>query len=233
VVLAARKVKEKAKKLAAHLLEASEDDLEWKDGAFRVKGSPDKAKAFGELALMANVAWNMPAGMEAGLEASAAFDPTNFVFPYGTHISTVEVDPETGEVSVLRYVSVDDCGPHINPTIVEGQVHGGVIQGIGEALQEIAVYSDDGQLVTGTMMDYAVPKASQMPRIESHYTHTPSPVNPLGVKGIGEAGTIASTPCVVNAVIDALAPLGIRHIDKPLTPARVWAAIQQAKGGAQ
>ncbi|MGE0555655.1 MAG: xanthine dehydrogenase family protein molybdopterin-binding subunit [Gemmatimonadales bacterium] len=233
VVLAARKVKEKARQLAAHLLEASVDDLEWKDGAFRVKGSPDKAKGFAELALMANVAWNMPAGMEAGLEASAAFDPTNFVFPYGTHISTVEVDPETGAVSILRYVAVDDCGPHINPTIVEGQVHGGVIQGIGEALQEIAVYSDDGQLVTGTMMDYAVPKASQMPRVESHYTYTPSPVNPLGVKGIGEAGTIASTPCVVNAVIDALAPLGIRHIDKPLTPARVWAAIQQAKGGAQ
>ncbi len=233
VALAARKVKEKARKLAAHLLEASEADLEWKDGKFQVKGSPAQAKAFGELALMANVAWNMPPGMEPGLEASAFFDPTNFVFPYGTHISTVEVDVDTGEVKILRYVTVDDCGPHINPMIVEGQVHGGVIQGIGEALQEIAVYTDDGQLVTGTMMDYAVPRASQMPRIESHFTHTPSPVNPLGVKGIGEAGTIASAPCIVNAVVDALAPLGITHIDKPLTPARVWAAIQQAKGGAR
>lgn len=233
VALAARKVKEKAKKLAAHLLEASEADLEWKDGKFQVKGSPAQAKAFGELALMANVAWNLPPGMEPGLEASAFFDPTNFVFPYGTHISTVEVDVDTGEVKVLRYVTVDDCGPHINPMIVEGQVHGGVIQGIGEALQEIAVYTDDGQLVTGTMMDYAVPRASQMPRIESHFTHTPSPVNPMGVKGIGEAGTIASAPCIVNAVVDALAPLGITHIDKPLTPARVWAAIQQAKGGAR
>jgi carbon-monoxide dehydrogenase large subunit len=231
VVLAARKVKEKVKKLAAHLLEASEADLEWKDGKFQVKGSPAQAKAFGELALMANVAWNLPAGMEPALEASAFFDPTNFVFPYGTHVSTVEVDVETGEVKVLRYVAVDDCGPHINPRIVEGQVHGGVIQGIGEALQEIAVYSDDGQLVTGTMMDYAVPKASQMPRVESHFTYTPSPVNPLGVKGIGEAGTIASAPCIVNAVVDALAPLGITHIDKPLTPQRVWNAIQQAKGG--
>jgi carbon-monoxide dehydrogenase large subunit len=231
--LAAGKVKEKAKKLAAHLLEANEADLEWEDGKFQVKGSPAQAKAFGELALMANVAWNMPAGMEPALEASAFFDPTNFVFPYGTHISTVEVDAETGEVKVLRYVCVDDCGPHINPMIVEGQVHGGVIQGVGEALQEIAVYGDDGQLATGTMMDYAVPKASQMPRMESHYTHTPTPVNPLGVKGIGEAGTIASVPCIVNAVVDALAPLGITHIDKPLTPARVWAAIQAAKGSAR
>jgi carbon-monoxide dehydrogenase large subunit len=230
---AALRVKDKAKKLAAHLLEANENDLEWKDGQFVVKGSPGKGKAFGELALMANVAWNMPAGMEPGLEASAFFDPSNFVFPYGTHVVTCEVDQETGETRILRYVCVDDCGPHINPMIVEGQVHGGVAQGIGEALQEIAVYSDDGQLVTGTMMDYAVPKASQLPRIESHYTYTPSPVNPLGVKGIGEAGTIASTPAVVNAVLDALQPLGIKHVDKPLTPARVWAAIQQAKGGAQ
>lgn len=229
---AAVRVKEKAKKLAAHLLEANEQDLEWRDGKFMVKGSPAQGKSFGELALMANVAWNMPAGLEPGLEATAFFDPTNFVFPYGTHIATVEVDIETGEVSILRYVCVDDCGPHINPMIVEGQVHGGVIQGIGEAMQEIAVYSDDGQLVTGTMMDYAVPKASQMPRVESHYTYTPSPVNPLGVKGIGEAGTIASAPCIVNAVCDALAPLGITHIDKPLTPARVWAAIQPTKGGA-
>ena len=230
---AAVKVKEKAKKLAAHLLEANENDLEWNEGKFQVKGSPAQSKSFGELALMANVAWNMPAGMEPGLEANAFFDPTNFVFPYGTHICTVEVDIETGDTKILRYVCVDDCGPHINPMIVEGQVHGGVIQGIGEAMQEIAVYSDDGQLVTGTMMDYAVPKASQMPRIESHYTYTPSPVNPLGVKGIGEAGTIASVPCIVNAVIDALSPLGIIHIDKPLTPARVWAAVQQAKEGAQ
>jgi carbon-monoxide dehydrogenase large subunit len=230
---AALKVKEKAKKLAAHLLEASESDLEWKDGQFAVKGSPGKGKAFGELALMANVAWNMPAGMEPGLEATAFFDPTNFVFPYGTHVSTVEIDPDTGQVRILRYVCVDDCGPHINPMIVEGQVHGGVVQGIGEALQEMAVYSDDGQLVTGTLMDYAIPRASQLPRIESHYTYTPSPVNPLGVKGIGEAGTIASTPCVVNAVCDALAPLGIKHVDKPLTAARVWAAMQQAKGAAR
>jgi carbon-monoxide dehydrogenase large subunit len=227
---AALKVKEKARKLAAHLLEANEADLEWKDGKFQVKGSPGKAKGFAELALMANVAWNMPPGMEPGMEASAFFDPTNFVYPFGTHICTVEVDIETGAVKILRYICVDDCGPPINPMIVDGQIHGGVIQGLGEALQEIAVYDDEAQLLTGTMMDYAVPRASQMPHLEVAHTVTPSPVNPLGIKGCGEAGTIASAACVVNAVTDALAPLGIVHIDKPLTPARVWAAIQQAKG---
>jgi carbon-monoxide dehydrogenase large subunit len=229
VKVAAQRVKEKAKKIAAHLLEANEQDIEWKDEAFRVRGSGDQAKSFAEVALMANVAWNMPAGVEPGLEASAFFDPSNFVYPFGSHVCTVEVDADTGEVKILRYIAVDDCGPHINPMIVEGQIHGGIVQGLGEALQEIAVYDDDGQLITGTMMDYAVPKASQMPHLELDHTVTPSPVNPLGVKGCGEAGTIASAACVVNAVCDALAPLGIVHIDKPLTPARVWAAIQSAK----
>jgi carbon-monoxide dehydrogenase large subunit len=227
---AALKVKEKARKLAAHLLEANEADMEWKDDKFQVKGSPGKAKSFAEVALMANVAWNMPAGMEPGLEASAFFDPTNFVYPFGSHLCTVEVDIDTGVVKILRYIAVDDCGPPINPMIVDGQIHGGVVQGIGEALQEIAVYDDEGQLLTGTMMDYAVPRASQMPTMELAHTITPSPVNPLGVKGCGEAGTIASAAAVVGAVCDALSPFGIVHIDKPLTPARVWAAIQQAKG---
>jgi aerobic carbon-monoxide dehydrogenase large subunit len=227
---AALKVKEKARKLAAHLLEANEADMEWKDDKFQVKGSPDKSKSFAEVALMANVAWNMPAGMEPGLEASAFFDPANFVYPFGSHLCTVEVDIDTGVVKILRYIAVDDCGPPINPMIVDGQIHGGVVQGIGEALQEIAVYDDEGQLLTGTMMDYAVPRASQVPHMELAHTITPSPVNPLGVKGCGEAGTIASAAAVVGAVCDALAPLGIVHIDKPLTPARVWAAIQQAKG---
>ncbi len=227
---AALKVKEKARLLAAHLLEANAADLEWKEGRFQVKGSPDKGKGFAELALMANLAWNMPPGMEPGLEATAVFDPTNFVYPFGSHICTVEVDLDTGAVKILRYIAVDDCGPPINPMIVDGQIHGGVVQGLGEALQEIAVYDDEAQLLTGTMMDYAVPRASQMPHLEVAHTVTPSPVNPLGVKGCGEAGTIASAACVVNAVTDALAPFGIVHIDKPLTPARVWAAIQQAKG---
>lgn len=233
VLLATRKVRDKAKRIAAHLLEVADEDLEWKDGKFQVKGSPSRSKSFAEAALMANVAWNMPAGEEPGLEASAFFDPTNFVYPFGTHIATVEVSAETGQVSILRYVAVDDCGPQINPMIVQGQVHGGVIQGIGEALQEVAVYDDDGQLLSGTMMDYAVPRASQMPKLETAYTVTPSPVNPLGVKGVGETGTIASAATVVNAVCDALSPLGITHIDKPLTAARVWAAMQQAKGGAR
>jgi carbon-monoxide dehydrogenase large subunit len=231
VKVAAQRVKEKAKKIAAHLMEANEADVEWKDGKFSVRGAPGTGKGFAEVALMANVAWNMPAGVEPGLEASAFFDPSNFVYPFGTHICTVEVDVDTGEVTILRYISVDDCGPHINPMIVEGQIHGGVIQGIGEALQEIIVYDEDGQLASGTMMDYAVPRASQMPTIETGNTVTPSPVNPLGVKGCGEAGTIASAAAVVNAVCDALSPFGIRHIDKPLTPARVWAAIQQARTG--
>jgi carbon-monoxide dehydrogenase large subunit len=231
VKVAAQRVKEKAKKIAAHLLEANEQDVEWKDDAFRVRGSADQSKSFAEVALMANVAWNMPAGVEPGLEASAFFDPSNFVYPFGSHVCTVEVDLDTGEVKILRYIAVDDCGPHINPMIVEGQIHGGVIQGLGEALQEIAIYDDDGQLVTGTMMDYAVPRASQMPHLELDHTVTPSPVNPLGIKGCGEAGTIGSAACVVNAVCDALAPFGILHIDKPLTPARVWAAIQAARAG--
>ncbi len=230
VKVAAQRVKEKAKKIAAHLMEANEQDIEWKDGKFAVRGSPDQAKAFAEVALMANVAWNMPAGVEPGLEATAFFDPANFVYPFGSHVCTVEVDAETGEVKILRYIAVDDCGPHINPMIVQGQIHGGVIQGLGEGLQEICIYDDSGQLATGTMMDYAVPKASQMPRIETDHTVTPSPVNPLGVKGCGEAGTIASAACLVNAVCDALSPLGIVHIDKPLTPARVWTAMKAAKG---
>jgi carbon-monoxide dehydrogenase large subunit len=231
VKVATQRVKEKAKKIAAHLLEANEQDVEWKDDAFRVRGSADQSKSFAEVALMANLAWNMPPGVEPGLEASAFFDPTNFVYPFGSHVCTVEVDIDTGEVKILRYIAVDDCGPHINPMIVEGQIHGGVIQGLGEALQEIAIYDDDGQLITGTMMDYAVPRASQMPHLELDHTVTPSPVNPLGIKGCGEAGTIGSAACLVNAVCDALAPFGIQHIDKPLTPARVWAAIQAARAG--
>jgi carbon-monoxide dehydrogenase large subunit len=233
VKIAATRVKAKAKTIAAHLLGAAEADLDWRDGKFVVRGSPDQAKSFGDVALMANLAWNMPEGVEPGLEATAFFDPPNFVYPFGTHVCTVEVDVETGAVKILRYLAVDDCGPMINPMIVEGQIHGGVAQGIGEALQETAVYDEDGQLLTGTMMDYAVPRAAQLPRIETAHTVTPTTVNPLGVKGIGEAGTIAAVPTIVSAVCDALAPLGVTHIDKPLTPARVWAAIRAAtQGGA-
>jgi aerobic carbon-monoxide dehydrogenase large subunit len=223
------KIKEKSKIVTAHLLEAAVEDIEYADGKFFVKGSPDRSKTIQEVALMANLAWNYPKGLEPGLEASAFFDPPNFVYPFGAHIAVVRVDAETGEVRLERYVAVDDCGKVINPMIVEGQIHGGIVQGIGQALFEGAVYDEDGQLLTGSMMDYALPKAESFPQFELAMTETPTGVNPLGVKGIGETGTIASTPAVYNAVMDALAPLGVKRIDMPLTPERVWRAIRDAK----
>ena len=226
---AIKKIQEKAKVLTAHLLEASVEDIDYADGKFFVKGSPDKFKTIQDVALMANVAWNMPKGLEPGLEASAFFDPPNFVYPFGAHIAVVEVDAETGEIALKRYIAVDDCGKVINPMIVEGQIHGGIAQGVGQALWEGAVYDDDGQLLSGSMMDYAVPKAAFFPRFELAMTETPTTVNPLGVKGIGETGTIASTPAVYNAVADALSPLGVKTINMPLTPERVWRAIREAR----
>lgn len=232
IVLASRKVREKASKLAAHLLEAAPEDIVFDNGTFHVAGSPGKSKTIQEVALMANLAWNMPEGMPPGLEESHFYDPTNFTFPFGAHICLVEVDAETGEVKIDRYIAVDDIGYVINPMIVDGQVHGGVAQGIGQALYEGAIYDDGGQLVTGSMMDYTVPKALQIPFIETGRTETPSPSNPMGIKGVGETGTIASTQAVVNAVVDALSPLGVTDIAMPLTPERVWQAIQHAKGQA-
>jgi len=223
------KIKEKAKIVTAHLLEAAVEDIEYSDGKFFVRGVPSKSKTIQDIALMANVAWNYPKGLEPGLEASAFFDPSNFVYPFGAHLAVVRVDTETGEVKLERYVAVDDCGRVINPMIVEGQIHGGVIQGIGQALWEGAAYDDGGQLVTGSMMDYAVPKADYFPNLELGMTETPTKVNPLGVKGIGETGTIASTPAVYNAVMDALAPFNVGKLDMPLTPERVWRAIRDAK----
>jgi carbon-monoxide dehydrogenase large subunit len=229
LVLATRKVKEKAKVIAAHLLEAAVEDMDYADGKFFVKGSPEKAKTIQEVALMAHVAWNMPAGVEPGLEASMFYDPPNFTFPFGSHIAVVEVDPETGHVDLKKYVALDDCGPQINPVIVEGQVHGGVVQGVGQALWEEAVYDKNGQLVTGSMLDYALPRADRLPDIDVISSVTPSPHHPLGLKGIGEAGTIASTVTVYNAVMDALGPLGVQTIQMPLTAERVWRGIQQAR----
>ncbi len=230
LALAVRKIRDKAKVLAAHLLEASVEDMDYEDGKFFVKGSPDKSKTIQDIALMANVAWDLPEGMEAGLEASTFYDPPNFVFPYGAHLAVVEVDAATGQVDLTGYTALDDCGPQINPVIVEGQVHGGVVQGIGQALWEGAAYDDNGQLVTGSMLDYALPRADLLPPIDVISTVTRSPHHPLGVKGIGEAGTIASTAAVYNAVMDALKPLGVKRIDMPFTPERVWRAIQEAKG---
>ena len=230
IALSARKIKDKGRALAAHLLEAAEEDIEYDNGNFFVRGSPDQNKTIQDIALMANVAWNMPVGMEPGLEATTFYDTPNFSFPFGTHVAVVKVDVDNGHIVLERYVATDDCGPQINPVIVEGQVHGGVVQGAGQALWEGAVYGENGQLVTGSMLDYALPKAHFLPQIETLSTVTPSPHNPLGVKGIGETGTIASTVTIYNAVIDALRPLGVTRLEMPLTSERVWQAIQDAKG---
>ena len=223
------KIKEKGRKIAAHLLEASEQDMVFGDGGWSVRGAPDRKKAWGEVALMAYLAHNIPQGMEPGLEATSFYDPVNFTFPFGAHVAVVEVDVETGAVKLVKYVAVDDVGRVINPMIVDGMVHGGIAQGVGQALWEHGVYSDGGQLLSGTMMDYAMPKADQLPSYVTDRTVTPSPINPLGVKGAGETGTIASTPAVANAVIDALAPFGITHLDLPLTPAKIWKAVAAAR----
>jgi carbon-monoxide dehydrogenase large subunit len=229
LAVATRKIKEKAKLLASHLLEAAVEDMDYADGKFFVKGAPDRHKTIQEISLMAHVAWNLPEGMEAGLEASSFYDPPNFTYPFGAHVAVVEVDRDTGHVRLKRYVAVDDCGPQINPVIVEGQIHGGVVQGIGQALWEEAVYDANGQLLTGSLADYAIPRADVLPDIEVLSTVTPSPHHPLGVKGIGEAGTIASTATVYNAVIDALQPPGVGSIQMPLTPERVWRAMHAGR----
>jgi aerobic carbon-monoxide dehydrogenase large subunit len=225
------KIKEKGKQIAAHLLEASPKDIEYVNGQYQVKGVPSKAIPFGAVALTAYVPHNYPEGLEPGLEETSFYDPSNFCFPFGAHACVVEVQRETGEVKLLRYVAVDDVGNVINPMIVDGMVHGGIAQGVGQALWEGAVYDDaSGQLVTGTMMDYAMPKADMLVNYETERTVTPTPVNPLGIKGAGETGTIAATPAVVNAVVDALAPFGIDHIEAmPLTAARVWELIKGKK----
>lgn len=222
VALAARRVVDKARRVAAHLLEAAEQDVVFENGRFYVKGAPHRSKTFQDVTLQAYLAWNLPKDVEPSLEASAFYDPANFVYPFGTHVCVVEVDPETGQVKLLQYVAVDDCGRVINPMIVEGQVHGGVVQGIGQALWEYAHYDEGGQLLTGSMLDYALPRAPYLPPIVTDRTETPAPHNPLGVKGVGETGTIAATPAVVNAVCDALV---VPHIDMPLTPQRVHAAM--------
>jgi aerobic carbon-monoxide dehydrogenase large subunit len=229
VARAAEKVADKAKQIAAHLLEAAPEDMELREGKYSVRGSPDKALALADISLAAYVPENIPDGMEPGLEATNFYDPENFVFPFGAHACVVDVDAETGKVEVVRWSCVDDCGPAINPTLIDGQVHGGITHAIGQALYEQIHYDESGQLVTSTFVDYALPTAAEVPSFETDRTETPSPVNSLGVKGVGEAGTIAASPAIVNAVIDALRPLGVTYIDMPLTPMRVWEAIQEAR----
>jgi carbon-monoxide dehydrogenase large subunit len=231
VVLAAGKVIEKARRVAAHMLEASEEDIEFADGTFSVRGAPGTGKTIQEVAFNVFAAHDLPEGMEASLDADATFDPDTFSFPHGTHLCAVDVDTETGRATIRKYVGVDDVGQVINPLIVEGQVHGGVAQGIAQALYEEAVYDADGNLTTGTLVDYLVPSAMDLPTFVTDRTVSPSTTNPLGVKGVGEAGTIASTPAVVNAIIDALRPLGVSEVPMPCTPERVWRAIQE--GGAR
>ncbi|SDD28469.1 xanthine dehydrogenase family protein molybdopterin-binding subunit [Streptomyces prasinopilosus] len=226
---AAEKVVEKARRVAAHLLEADEDDLDFTDGVFTVKGSPEARKTIQEIAFETFTSHDVPDGMEPTLNADQVTDPENFSYPHGTHLCAVEVDTETGRTRIRSYVCVDDVGRVINPVIVEGQVHGGLAQGIAQALYEEAVYDDEGNLVTGTMADYLVPVAGDLPEFVTERTETPATSNPLGVKGVGESGTIASTPAVVGAVVDALRPLGVDDVTMPCTPERVWRAVRSAK----
>jgi aerobic carbon-monoxide dehydrogenase large subunit len=229
VYLALQKLKAKATIMAAHMIGADSKSVTFADGKFSSGG---KSVTLPEVALNAHLAKNLPADMEPGLSAQTFFEPKNFTFPFGTHICVVEIDRETGEIHFQRYIAVDDCGNIINPLLVHGQIHGGIVQSLGQALFEEVVYDDQGQLVSGSLMDYAVPKAAQVPWFELDNTVTPSPVNPLGVKGVGEAGSIGATPAIVAAVVDALAPFGIRHMDMPIKPEHVWNIIKKQKTGA-
>jgi carbon-monoxide dehydrogenase large subunit len=215
----------KATKLAAHLLGTKAKNVLFRDGKFSVKGSPKKSVTLQALAAESYVAKNIPKNFEPGLEASSFFEPPNCTYPFGTHIVAVEIDRETGEVEITKYVGVDDCGPQINPLLVEGQVQGGIAHSLGQTLFERCVYDENGQLLTGEFMDYAMPRASDIPEYLLGHTVTPSPSNPMGIKGVGEAGTIGATPAIANAVLDALAPLGVKHLDLPLTPEKVWRAM--------
>ena len=233
LVRSAEKVREKITKIAAHQLEAAVEDMVYdrENGKVHVKGSPDQAKAFGELAFAVTTADNLPEGMEAGLEETSFYDPANFTFPNSAHIAQVEIDRDTGDVKIQKYAAVDDVGNVINPLIVDGQLVGGIAQGVGQALWESAVYDENGQLLSGCMLDYTMPRADGFPYITTARIETPSPHNPLGVKGAGEMGTIAGTATIANAVMDALAPLGIKHLDMPLTAEKIYSAIHAANGG--
>lgn len=227
---AAGRVKEKAAKIAAHLLEASEEDIVFADGGAHVAGSPDSSVSWADIAVTAYQPHKLPEGMEGGLETHVIFSPANATWPFGSHLAMVEVDEETGNVKILRYAAMDDCGNVINPMIVDGQLHGGITQGIGQAMFEEAIYDEAGNLLTGSLVDYPLPTAADVPAYELARTTTPTDINAMGVKGIGEAGTIGSAQTMVNAVVDALAPMGVKHIDMPLRPRKVWHAMQDARG---
>jgi carbon-monoxide dehydrogenase large subunit len=251
VFIAIQKLKEKANKIAAHILNADESSLTFASGRYS-RATPAATEAaepvvpvgeapagalpepetegrssltIQEIALAAHIAREIPPDTEPGLSATYFFEPKNFTFPFGTHLVVVEIDRETGDIKLLRYVAVDDCGKVINPLLVDGQLHGGIVQSLGQALFEEVVYDEQGQLVTGSLMDYALPRASHIPWMELDRTETPSPVNPLGVKGVGEAGTIGATPAIVGAIVDALSPFGVKHLDMPVKPETVWKII--------
>ena len=227
---AASEVREKAAEIAAHLLEAAPEDIRLEDGAAHVAGSPDRAVTWAEIATAAYQPHTLPEGMAGGLESSVVFSPGNATWPFGSHLAYVEVDPETGNVDIQDYWGMDDCGNVINPMIVDGQLHGGIAQGVGQAMFEEAIYDESGNLLSGSLMDYPMPTAADLPFFSLDRTVTPNDTNPMGVKGIGEAGTIASAQTIVNAVVDALSPFGVKHIDMPLRPRKVWQAIQDARG---
>jgi carbon-monoxide dehydrogenase large subunit len=229
ILMCIDKIVAKARKLAAHLLKTKEKLVVFKDGRFFVKGKPKTALTLAQLAAESYVAKNIPKNFEPGLEASSFFEPPNCTYPFGTHIVAVEIDRDTGEVKIVKYIAVDDCGPQVNPLLVEGQVQGGIAHSLGQCLFERCVYDENGQLLTGEFMDYAMPRAKDIPDYLLGHTVTPSPSNPMGIKGVGEAGTIGATPAIANAVCDALAPLGIRHIDLPFTPEKVWRAMNSAR----
>jgi carbon-monoxide dehydrogenase large subunit len=230
LVRAADKVLDKAKVIAAHMLEASADDLEFKGGRFEVKGT-DKGVGIGDIAAAAFTGHDLPDGIEPRLDSDATYDPANFSYPHGTHLCAVEIDTETGGVKMRKYAAVDDVGTIINPLIVEGQVHGGLVQGIAQALWEEAVHDESGTLVSASFVDYLVPTAADTISFDIDHTVTPSTITSLGTKGVGEAGTIASTPAVVNAVVDALRPFGVHDVRMPCTPERIWKAIHDQGGG--
>jgi carbon-monoxide dehydrogenase large subunit len=226
VALVARKVREKAKFIAAAMLETRPEDLEWEKGRWFVKGDPGAGRTIAEIALAAHGTLALPEGIDGNLDAEVTYDPPNLTFPFGAYICVVDVDPGTGRVKVRRFIAVDDCGTRINPMIIEGQVHGGLTDGVGMALMEIIEFDDDGNCLGGSFMDYLIPTAMEVPDWETGFTVTPSPHHPIGAKGIGESATVGSPPAIVNAVVDALAPFGVTHMDMPCTPARVWEAMQ-------
>jgi aerobic carbon-monoxide dehydrogenase large subunit len=221
------KLQEKLANIAGFKLGEDPADLVFADMKISSKTQPKKSMPFGEAVTMAYVAKTLPPNVEPGLEATTYFEPSNFTFPFGAHICVVELDQETGGIRLLKYVAVDDCGNVINPLLVEGQVQGGIVQSFGQAMLEEAVYDEQGQLITGEFMDYAIPRAADMPWMETDRTVTPTPVNPMGVKGVGEAGTIGATPALANAVVDALSPFGVRHVDMPFKRERIWKLIQK------